>query len=68
MDATSIHKAKLLAAAICRVADYHALAQLRALPPAKGGPDKKTLDEVLDSAERSVAVALENMIDSGALE
>lgn len=66
MDATSIQKAKLLAAVICRVVDYHTMST--AAQNAPKGTSRETIMEGLASGERAVAVALENCIDQGALE
>lgn len=64
MDASSIHKAKLLAAVICRVADYHAAAST----PTKTDAELQRKADFMVNAEQRVAVALENMIDEGVLE
>jgi hypothetical protein len=68
-----ITKAKLIAAVLCRVVDYHAATQKSIIVPGKqrGGI---TLEEVpaaptaLELAEARVAVAIENVLDAGALE
>lgn len=64
MDQDTITKAKLLAAAICRMVDYHAVASI----PTKTDAELQRKAELMVGAEQRVAVALENAIDKGALD
>jgi len=63
MDEQTIIRAKLLAAVACRAMDYHALTTLSM--SASKGTNKETITKVLELAERSLAVTLENMLEEG---
>lgn len=66
MKEDDIKKAGLIAAVICRVVDYHATVSTVINAP-KGASAAATRAVIVD-AERSVAVALENMFAVGALK
>lgn len=66
MDEETIKKAPLMAAVLCRVVDYHSVST--AAMNAPKGTSREQISEALSTSERVVAVALENLIDDGALE
>lgn len=66
MDEETIKKASLMAAVLCRVVDYHSVST--ASQNAPKGTSREQIAEALSTSERAVAVALENLIDDGALE
>lgn len=59
MDEETIMRAKLFAAVICRVVDYHALRNCKHRVPPQEAFD------ALNHAEQRVAVAIENALDAG---
>lgn len=66
MDEDTIKKASLMAAVVCRVVDYYSVS--KAAMNAPKGTSREQINDALSTGERAVAVALENLIDQGALE
>lgn len=66
MDEETIVKAKLMSDVLCRLVDYHAVrcAQTRLANLQEAIAARPAIDK----AEDNVRVALENLIDGGALE
>lgn len=67
MDEETIKNAGLIAAVICRVVDYHNVMHAT-LMRANAKKDVDAGMPSIENAERKVAVAIENVIDAGALK
>lgn len=66
MKEDDIKKAALIAAVICRVIDYHAT--VNAMNSAPKGTSAAASRALIVDVERTVAVAVENLLDAGALD